>query len=363
VTSNISGEDFSMKIDVNFKASLSQDLYLIRGIAIVLVVIGHVIGFNRQYGMRLFYNSDLSVLGWISDLINTFHMPVFFMASGVGFAVFSKKDTSYSKFFKSKFNKLVIPLLCWSPTYFIFQSLVKGKSFSLLDIINATVYPYEIFWFIHVLIFASFLSFFYFKKFQSPWIYFAISLALFIISLSFPETLIYKHFHWNIFYAFGVVLGFYLYQFFVKLENLPLISLSMLALLSLLLMLVTKYFIPVHDDLDLLRIINGCLAFVGIYIILRSLQKIASPKLMEKLLTSMTNNFVYLGSMSMIIYLFHGYFTRLTIVILIKLLKVPDQYLYFLLASTMGVVCPIIIYNFLRDKSKLFVASIGGAKE
>jgi hypothetical protein len=35
-----------MKLDTGFKMSLSQDLYFIRGVAIVFVVAGHVIGYN-----------------------------------------------------------------------------------------------------------------------------------------------------------------------------------------------------------------------------------------------------------------------------------------------------------------------------
>jgi fucose 4-O-acetylase-like acetyltransferase len=63
--------------------------------AIVLVVIGHVIGHKKDVGMRQMYDSDIPFLTWLTEFIYTFHMPIFFILSGVSFATFSTKNTSY----------------------------------------------------------------------------------------------------------------------------------------------------------------------------------------------------------------------------------------------------------------------------
>lgn len=352
-----------MKADVNFKAALSEDLYVIRGLAIVLVVVGHVIGYNRDYGMRKVYNSDLSVLGWIGDLINTFHMPLFFMASGIAFAVFSNKDTTYIKFARSKLEKLLIPLICWAPIYFIFQSLSKGKSFSLPDVVNSVVYPYEIFWFIHSLIFATILSFICFKLFKSQLIYFGISILLFIICAYLNNQLVYIWWHWNIFYAFGVFLSPYLYRIHLKLETLPLPINILMGSLCLTVLLAAKYFIKISSSgFDFLRLINGPTAFLLLYIILESGKNPVVSKTISKIKGSLLNNIAFIGKISMVVYLFHGYFTRSAIMIVTKILGRPEAIIYFLVVGLIGVLGPIVLYQLLHNRSKFFRYSIGAGK-
>jgi len=340
-----------MNVNANFKKNLSDSLYLIRGVAIALVVIGHVIGYNRDYGMRQMYNSDLSALGWLCDLINTFHMPIFFIASGVAFAVFSNKNTTFQKFVTSKFEKLIIPLICWAPIYFVFQSLSKGKQFNFVDIVKATIFPYEIFWFLHALIFATFLSFICFKFFKSNLVYFSVSILLFILGFGY----------WNLFYAFGVFIASYLEKIRSFLEKLPLSLIFILICCGITTMAFTKYFIAVNN-IENSRIINGPLAFLCMYALINSREKILLPKQLEHLRHAIATYFVYLGVASMIIYLFHGYFTRGIIIFITKFLGLPNPILYFLVVSFMGIVGPIILSQLLLSKSKIFMYSIGGAK-
>ncbi|MBW4630546.1 MAG: acyltransferase [Iphinoe sp. HA4291-MV1] len=341
-----------MKVDVNFKGILSQDLYVIRGIAIVLVVLGHIIGYNREYGMRQIYNSDLSALGWLCDFINTFHMPIFFIASGIAFATFSKKDTKFLSFFLSKFEKLIIPLICWSPIYFVFQSLSKGKHFSFLDVIKVIIYPYEIFWFLHALIFATFLSFTCLKIFRLQSVYFTLSIILFVLGFGY----------WNFFYALGVLSASYLQKLKLILEKLPLYHILLLGSVCIMTMIYSHTMLAVKN-IDISRIINGPIAFFFLYIVLNLGTRVLFPKQVEKLVHRTRNYLVYLGTLSMIIYLFHGYFTRSTIILMTKLFHLPNPILYFIVVSFMGVVGPLIIYNFLKDRSQIFMYSIGGAKK
>ncbi|MBD0389778.1 MAG: acyltransferase family protein, partial [Nostoc sp. C3-bin3] len=104
--------------------------------AIVLVVIGHVIGNKRDAGILQMYDSDIPLLAGLTEFIYTFHMPIFFILSGVSFATFSKKNNSLLSFLNSKFKRLLVPLLCWAPILLIFQSLSKGVHVSFLDLIN-----------------------------------------------------------------------------------------------------------------------------------------------------------------------------------------------------------------------------------
>ncbi|MDF5730700.1 MAG: acyltransferase family protein [Rhizonema sp. PD38] len=79
----------SSDITPEFKQKLSHDLYFVRGFAILWVVVGHVIG-DRSAGIRQLYDQDIPILAWMYTFIYSFHMPIFFIVSGISFAVFSK---------------------------------------------------------------------------------------------------------------------------------------------------------------------------------------------------------------------------------------------------------------------------------
>ncbi|MBE9039152.1 acyltransferase family protein [aff. Roholtiella sp. LEGE 12411] len=157
----------------NIKETLSKDLYFIRGIAIALVALGHVIG-NRDSGIRQLYDQDLPYMGWIYNFIYTFHMPIFFIISGISFSIFSSSNNSYTKFINSKFIRIIIPLVCWAPIYYIFRTFSGSIKFSLTGLIQSVIYPNFIFWFFHALLLATVLSFFLIKKLSSKTIYYII---------------------------------------------------------------------------------------------------------------------------------------------------------------------------------------------
>ena len=162
---------------------ISESLYWIRGVAIALVVVGHVIGFDQNYGMRKLYDSDLGLIGAIGDAVNTIHMTTFFMVSGIATAIFSRSVSSYQKFFTSKLLRLFVPIVCWAPPFFIFQSLVKGRPIDLLSVVNSVIHPYEIFWFLHALTFAVTVRYLFEKFRLSNSLYFCFSAFLTLLSM------------------------------------------------------------------------------------------------------------------------------------------------------------------------------------
>ena len=350
-----------MRWDITLKTHLSESLYFIRGIAIVLVIIGHVIGDNKNNGMRKMYSSDIFGLSWLADFIYTFHMPVFLMVSGVAFAVFSKKDGSYLEFARSKLNRLIVPLVCWTPPFFIFHSLSQGKHFSLIDVIKAVIFPYSMFWFLHALIFASLFSFCFFKIFSSPLLYFLISIFLFTFSLFFNKLLISFYFSFNIFYALGVFLAYYLPKAHLILEKLSSKIIFLILFSCSILMLTVKHFMATNYHL-LATIINGYLAFVFLYTVIDTHTIKLSYEPINKLLHSFKTNILYAGKVSMILYLFHMYFATLTRIVLVKGFSITAPSLHFVLGSITAYVGPILVYQLLQKRSKVFMYSIGEGK-
>ena len=350
-----------METNSSFKANVSQNLYFIRGIAIVFVVIGHVVG-SENAGIRQLYDSDLPVLTWLTNFIYTFHMPIFFIISGVSFAIFSNKNTSYLKFLMSKFKRLFVPLLCWAPILLIFQSLSKGVHFSFLDLINSVIHPWFIFWFFHALFFASVLSFVLLKTFKSSTLYLVFSVTLFMLSFYFKGMHIYWYF--NIFYALGVFIARYLPKVNFTLKSLPSMIIFLIWSLCAAMMLAINYLLGGNYPL-FAKFFNGIIGFVVMYTIAMEAKEDQikfSFEPLNSLLQSLKASFLYLGKISMTVYLLHIPFGSGTRVFLIKVVGITDPSIHFVLGCAAAILGPVIIYNFLHSRSRIFMYSIGEAK-
>lgn len=125
-----------------------RSLYLdvIKGLAIFLVVLGHCI----QYGScvsfdKQFYEDP------IFKFIYCFHMPLFMLISGFLFYN-SVNRHSWDKNFKSRFTKLVLPIIIWNTLYLIVidtYRLFNGISLHIGQIasyLTALWFLWAIFW-------------------------------------------------------------------------------------------------------------------------------------------------------------------------------------------------------------------------
>lgn len=170
-----------MEKALDFKLKASENLFIIRGFAIFLVVIGHVIG-GRDTGIRQLYEEDLLGLAQLYDFIYTFHRPIFFIASGFSFTIFSKLNHKLSSFVRSRAQRLLVPLLCWAPLYYILRSAIGKTDFQAFGIIKSIIIPDFIFWFFPAIFFAAILGFFFLRILRSWLLYIVTTLILFILS-------------------------------------------------------------------------------------------------------------------------------------------------------------------------------------
>lgn len=128
----------------------------IRGLAIILVVIGHIIQFNEiQGGMK----------SSIFNIIYSFHMPLFFFISGyIGYKTI--KITNFKSFrihLSNKTISLLIPLFIWSILVNKFFFSQDWESITINDIINTIKHPglwflktlFEIFFFYGIFVWIS----------------------------------------------------------------------------------------------------------------------------------------------------------------------------------------------------------------
>ncbi len=130
-------------------APLNRDhsIDIIRGLAILLVIVGHTIQYNTVH-----FDDNI-----LFKLIYSFHMPLFMFISGYVLAIHPPKSTAIP-FILKKFNQLVIPFLIW---YFCIAYFANNQyaSVDFFDYVKKLIIsPDYGYWFLWVL-FLNFMIF------------------------------------------------------------------------------------------------------------------------------------------------------------------------------------------------------------
>ncbi len=100
-----------------------------KAIGIFLVILSHVIFFNKDLGagLKLF-----------NRFINSFHMPLFFIISGLNLGLSKRKEDKSS--YKLLCKKILIPYLVWSILYIILFSLYLPYDYFGVDTVGEKIY-------------------------------------------------------------------------------------------------------------------------------------------------------------------------------------------------------------------------------
>lgn len=168
------------------KETKKRDLFpdIVKGIAIILVVIGHSI----QYGSGKHYLENESFFqNALFKIIYSFHMPLFMLISGY-FFYFSCNRYSFREGVISRFTKVLLPVIVWATLYFIVYMLLKGEPLGF----KATVIQYiklctSSIWFLWAVFFCS-LAVLVVKHFFKDNIY--VYLLLFLLTFVVPDFFI-----------------------------------------------------------------------------------------------------------------------------------------------------------------------------
>lgn len=128
------------------KAKRLEYLDMAKGIGIILVVLGHME--DIATGTRV----------WISS----FHMPLFFVISGILMAVKDEPSGSFAQSVRKRFRGIIIPYLWFSLSYFIIDIAnlniihnIDLHTFIVDTISSATFYGMSVLWFLPALFLAS----------------------------------------------------------------------------------------------------------------------------------------------------------------------------------------------------------------
>lgn len=123
----------------------------LRGLAIILVVFGHIIGSGDSGGLRV--NND-SLLRYIYYSLEYIRMPLFTVISGWVYA--NKpliKRSDRGKFIKGKTRRLLLPMFVLSTILFLSRVLIPGTNFTsdLSQLPYILILPYDLYWYLYSL--------------------------------------------------------------------------------------------------------------------------------------------------------------------------------------------------------------------
>lgn len=302
-----------------------------KGIGIILVVLGHVIdGLNP--GMHATTNSSL-ILMKTYDLIYGFHMPLFFLLSGL----FVEKSLNKDNFFKQKALTIVVPYFLWSLfqgiTNILLSSLTNSKpDWSVIFLIP--IFPYAQFWFLYAL-FICFAIYFLMRRVLKIKIEHILILSLLMYACTpFVGDWFGRITEYFIYLVIGSLV-FNKWQEF----NRTLVK-NFWTVLILFLIANAIFLTDVLDGLYLLTPFKLMIAAIGMCLVI-SVSSILGNK-------NYLAGIKYLGSLSMQIFLMHTLASAATRIILTKVFGLENIWIHLVLGCIAGIALPIVAYYVIK---------------
>ncbi|MDR1156599.1 MAG: acyltransferase [Bacteroidales bacterium] len=128
-------------------AQKSPYVETLRGFAILLVVLGHVIGDSASGGMKV---GDDSIWRYIYFNIDKLQMPLFTLIAGWVYAIRPfLKTQNFWLFTKQKLQRVLIPMLAVATIYYLLKALTGGENGEQPGKIWVLlVFPYNVYWYL-----------------------------------------------------------------------------------------------------------------------------------------------------------------------------------------------------------------------
>ncbi|MBW3546385.1 MAG: acyltransferase [Bacteroidetes bacterium] len=122
----------------------------LRGLAIILVVLGHIIGSDNSGGMKV---SDDSIFRYLYYTLEYIRMPLFTVISGWVYANKPVISEHRFKFIKGKLRRLIIPMFVISTILFLSRIMIPyaNEAPRLEDLGYNLFFPYDLYWYLYSL--------------------------------------------------------------------------------------------------------------------------------------------------------------------------------------------------------------------
>jgi glucans biosynthesis protein C len=130
--------------------SKNQSIETLRGVAIILVVMGHVIGYDKTGGMKV---SDDSFLRHLYFTFEYLRIPLFTTISGWVYALHPVSFNNWKNFTIKKVRRILLPLVVAGSLYFLLQYFTPGTNSKtpLNEIWKIYIFPFTLYWYLPAL--------------------------------------------------------------------------------------------------------------------------------------------------------------------------------------------------------------------
>ena len=328
------------------KVKTSKDLNIetLRGLAILLMVLGHIIGYRADMGLKV---KDDSAWRFVYYALQYIRMPLFTVISGYVYAYKPlARFSSTNQFIGRKINRLLIPLVVVATLFFIVQYITPGTNADtqIGDIWQIYFFHYAHFWFLQgmmvvflivtVLERAKLLN-----SLKSALVVLAIAAAIFLTNQ--PKTNFFSLVEVPFlltFFLLGVTLKRFYDAMFVKPTLIVAAVVFCTAIVYQLSIFNTHISALLNDTLTISVGATACILLIRYAII--------------------NNNLIWLGNFSYGIYLFHVFGTAASRMILLKL-HVTNNLVHVIGGLVLGVGLPIILQLVVPRNSVLALLFFG----
>jgi fucose 4-O-acetylase-like acetyltransferase len=309
---------------------------LAKGIGIVLVVYGHVARGLETAGLY----PDQQVFELIDSVIYSFHMPLFFVLSGLYFLPTLKHYGSGSLIGR-KVDTLIYPYIIWSViqgSIEVALSHFTNSHTGIGEVLSILWQPHDQFWFLYALFFIFLLFAIMFKLAQQAavsWLLFLVLLVAFVANVHFGVPAADYVVNYGVFFACGVLLSKYPTALRRVPAGLRAIGFTFFAI-CLAQTACHVFALPLGALGRMLSFLLALFSIGCVLVLSRSLK----PGLFRWL--------DVLGRNSMPIYLMHIIFASGTRVMLSKVLHVQDLWIQLGAGVLMGLIAPLVANAMFR---------------
>jgi acyltransferase len=325
----------------------NEDLDFLKGIGIVLVVLGHCFTTaleTEYYSIRI-----------LKDFIYTFHMPLFFIVSGYLQGLRPYSINKLKKFSTHQIRKLFLPYIAWSFVLYIFYYFLNSVSiitiqenirlnpiYLIYDILAYNIRTGNVLWFVYILCIISIVSYIFHNlvtRKSSNIVFLIVVLLLGIIANIYlrDELFVLKRFlvMW-IYYEVGAFIGIFIKDINIKASTK--VNIILLALYPFIFIL---YFKSNSIITYGLKVICALLAVFILY----SMSKYSNCWLYRI--------FNYLGKRTSYIYYLHNPYIVLVIVTGLTKFTKLNIAISIAIAFIFGIIIPLIIGNLILSRNKM----------
>ncbi|WP_278849784.1 acyltransferase family protein [Megamonas funiformis] len=327
-----------------------ESIDVLKGITIVLVVIGHAVQ-GVASSQHLTLNTEYNSIFILKQIIYGFHMPLFFIIAGLFINSWAKR--SFKEAISQKIVRLVVPYFIWSAITAIamqFASNYTNSGLGIKDFLLSPVVPFSQYWFLYVLFFIHIIYYILIniKICNGKLLFLLLSIILYLLNPLVDDIWIFNNlFKYMIFFSLGsYILDFLnLKQFKCNTIILPTIVFLLSNIIYINILYLNNYLLNYYLGF-IIAIIGSWFCFLLSYYIVNIKQKIK-------------NICCFFGKKSMEIYCVHLLILAGIRIVFLKIFKIDELWSIVVFSGFITLLLCYIFFYKIYNTTKIFKIIFG----